>query len=634
LKRIGAAALACAAGLMLLTAAGDAESVEPVRLTATAPAVVAAQHHFDLKVRVATDPGALDIAVEPLRLRVRLASECGGSYAGTEGTSAIDRKLPAPTAGRPYGAATAKSIGLTGFGTWTVCAFLEDGDRRQFASDGEATIAVTRACTKAARRLTYLRNHGAGSGQVRGARHRVNVACRPPRAAAEASAVAAPSQIDHLFVIVLENEDAEDTFGVDPPAPYLGKTMREAGAYIPNYYGIGHQSLDNYIAMVSGQPPNLATQADCLTYTEMRMATLRADGVAVGQGCVYPPTVPTVANQLEASGHSWRGYMQDMAGSLGEADTCRHPGTNSYDQTQMAGAANQYAARHNPFVYFHSILDSPTCRRNVVDLGRLPADLASAATTPEYVFITPDMCADGHDATCPDGTSPGGFAGIDAFLREWVPRIEASPAYADRGAILVTFDEAENNAQACCNEPIGPNTLNNGGPQPGNGGGRVGAVVVSPCVRPGTVSETPYNHYSLLRWTEDNFGLPHLGYAGTEGLSAFGSDVFSRPSCADPDEVAAAKAAARTSLRVRPRRTVAGRWRMFRFRLVSDVAACQRGAVVRFAAHRARTDRRGRAWIGARLAHPRQRTVAVARPSGCKPAKARVEAVPRAAGRR
>ena len=30
----------------------------------------------------------------------------------------------------------------------------------------------------------------------------------------------------------------------------------------------------------------------------------------------------------------------------------------------------------------------------------------------------------------------------------------------------------------------------------------------------------------LLRWTEDNFGLDHLGYAGAPGLATFGSDVF------------------------------------------------------------------------------------------------------------
>jgi hypothetical protein len=47
-------------------------------------------------------------------------------------------------------------------------------------------------------------------------------------------------------------------------------------------------------------------------------------------------------------------------------------------------------------------------------------------------------------------------------------------------------------------------------------------------VKPGSVSNVPYNHYSLLRSIEDWFGLPHLGYAGQRGLHAFGSDIFDR----------------------------------------------------------------------------------------------------------
>jgi hypothetical protein len=54
----------------------------------------------------------------------------------------------------------------------------------------------------------------------------------------------------------------------------------------------------------------------------------------------------------------------------------------------------------------------------------------------------------------------------------------------------------------------------------------MGAVVLSPSVRPGTVSDEPYNHYSLLRSIEDLLGLTHLGFAGQAGLQPFGPDVF------------------------------------------------------------------------------------------------------------
>ena len=122
----------------------------------------------------------------------------------------------------------------------------------------------------------------------------------------------------------------------------------------------------------------------------------------------------------------------------------------------------------------------------------------------------------------------------DAFLQEWVPRIMGSPGFKKGGVLVVTFDEAEDfgsnaDSSACCDEPQFPNTPNNGGPTPGRGGGRVGAVVLSPFVQAGSVNQTPYNHFSLLRSVEDLFGLDHLGYAAQAGLQAFGDDVFNAP---------------------------------------------------------------------------------------------------------
>ena len=60
----------------------------------------------------------------------------------------------------------------------------------------------------------------------------------------------------------------------------------------------------------------------------------------------------------------------------------------------------------------------------------------------------------------------------------------------------------------------------------GPGGGRIGAVLLSPLIRPGTVSTIPYNHYSLLRAIEDIFGLPYLGDAAMPQVRSFGADVF------------------------------------------------------------------------------------------------------------
>jgi hypothetical protein len=364
----------------------------------------------------------------------------------------------------------------------------------------------------------------------------------------------------HVFILVLENEGFDVTFGAKSsthyksPAHYL-KSLAQQGALLPNYYGIGHFSLDNYIAMVSGQAPNPITQADCGTYTDFVATGTAKYGQAIGQGCVYPSRVSTIANQLEARGLTWKGYMEDMGSHPDrESATCGHPEIGQQDGTQKAVPGDQYASRHDPFVYFHSIIDHPTCAEHVVNLSNLDNDLKDEATTPNYAFITPNLCHDGHDGgegkLCVNG-EPGGLVSADKFLADLVPKILASPAYRHDGLLIVTFDEADSkggDASACCHEgrahnigpgaklvfqnppPAPPEEIQDKGPGvSGPGGGRVGAVVVSPFIRPRTVSKTRYNHYALLRSIEDLFGLNHLGYAATKGLKSFGKDVFTRP---------------------------------------------------------------------------------------------------------
>lgn len=337
--------------------------------------------------------------------------------------------------------------------------------------------------------------------------------------------------IKHVWIVVLENENASVTFGPQSEAPYLARTLTSKGLSLPNYFATTHLSQGNYIAMISGQASNPQTQADCQIYTEFVPGLIDSEGQAVGQGCVYPRTVQTIANQLTQKGLTWKGYMEDMGNNPAQPSTCRHPAIGARDDTQSAKRGDQYAARHNPFVYFHSIIDTPMCAQRDVPLDRLPGDLASASSTPSYSFITPNLCNDGHDEPCVDG-QPGGLKSADAFLRAWIPRITGSPAYRRGGLVIVTFDEAEAepgghaDASACCDQKPGPNTPNPGGPIVGPGGGRIGAVMLSPYIKPGTVSTSAYNHYSLLRSTEDIFGLGHLGYAAQAGLRPFGSDVY------------------------------------------------------------------------------------------------------------
>ena len=400
-------------------------------------------------------------------------------------------------------------------------------------------------------------------------------------------AAVAPGKITHVLVIEMENEGYGATFGAGSPATYLNGTLRAKGELLQNYFGTGHASLDNYIAQVSGQAPTADTQADCadngFAFADVAPGTPDADpsanpGQVDGQGCVYPPAVPTIASQLDAKyppnkkTHvaAWRAYEQDMGNTPardgGSADPtggtdCGHPAIGATDTAEVATAADQYTSRHNPFVWFHSVIDNAAeCNANVVPLGTLSAngspsptghlarDLRSEKTTPRFGFVTPNLCNDGHDETCagPNSTGGqvGGLAGADQFLRAWMPMVLASPAYK-HGTMLVViaFDEAEGTAAsaACCNEQSGPNTHAPGDAGASTdsaapGGGQIGALLLSAkYVAPGSTDTTgTYNHYSALRSYEDLLGLTtggadgkgHLGFAAATGLVPFGTDVF------------------------------------------------------------------------------------------------------------
>ena len=138
-----------------------------------------------------------------------------------------------------------------------------------------------------------------------------------------------------------------------------------------------------------------------------------------------------------------------------------------------------YAARHNPAVYYRPIAGD--CARwdqpmGTTSSGNLIRDLR-AGDLPDFTFITPNLCNDTHD--CPVSTG-------DTWLQSWVPSILASPAYATgRTALAIVWDEDDGS----------PLNL-------------VAGIVVAPSVVPGTVATQQFDHYSLLRTTEEMLGLP------------------------------------------------------------------------------------------------------------------------------
>jgi len=268
---------------------------------------------------------------------------------------------------------------------------------------------------------------------------------------------AGPPPIRHVFVIVLENEGYASTFG-DPAAdPYRATTLPSEGAKLVDCFGIGHRSNGNYIALISGQAPNPLDQADCQVSADLPPGTtVGAGGQIDGSGCVFPASVPTVADQLDAAPLTWKAYTGNIPSR--ESAVCGHPAVGSVDQTQRAVPGGSCATRHDPFVHFHAIIDDTAlCGARVAPLGStsgaqpssapavtggLAADLGPASTTSNLSFISPNLCTGGHDAPCVGGAGAAA-ANIDAFLSTWVPRGTHSPAFTKDGLLIVTFDEAD-----------------------------------------------------------------------------------------------------------------------------------------------------------------------------------------------
>jgi len=117
-----------------------------------------------------------------------------------------------------------------------------------------------------------------------------------------ANAAPAASKIKHVFVIALASPGYEQTWGPGSAATYLVSKLRPQGALLSNYYAVAHPDLPNYIAMISGQPPNALTETDCPTFAEFPAGSKPdASGRLEAPGCLYPVEVLTVADQLTST---------------------------------------------------------------------------------------------------------------------------------------------------------------------------------------------------------------------------------------------------------------------------------------------------------------------------------------------
>jgi hypothetical protein len=233
----------------------------------------------------------------------------------------------------------------------------------------------------------------------------------------------------HVFVLVMENTGLGRALGSRPIA-----RLASANALATNYRAVARPSLPNYLALTSGSTWGIADND------------------------YHPLPAADLGTQLTTAGVSWRAYME---GLTTDAGCMRSP--------------YPYALKHNPFAYYGG-----ACPSNVVPIEALDADLAGV--TPDFVWITPGLCHDGHDCTLDVAGS---------WLDDTVSRIVSSDAWRSGGVLFIVWDEGD-----------------------GGDGNLVPLIVLTKDATALRV-ETEYDHYSLLATIEDLFGLPRLGAAAT-----------------------------------------------------------------------------------------------------------------------
>ena len=315
-------------------------------------------------------------------------------------------------------------------------------------------------------------------------------------------------RFSHVVEVFLENEEAGKTWEDGGPAHL--QAIRQAGLYVPNFFGVGHASLDNYEAAFGGVEPTSQGKADCLGQPY--------------QTCIFPASVPTIGDRLDDAGLSWRVYSEGMAGAPNGLPCLHAPTRESIDPYQ-GPMTNGYASRHNPAVWFDSILSkggsNQYCRGHSVDLENLWKDSA-AGKLPAFSFVEPDTCHDGHDTSStggcaldPEGPSaPSGVAAMDAWLPGFVQRLTSSPSWDSHSLLIITFDESEAADSTGC-VPC----------KDGSAGGRIGAVLLSPLLRAGSKTDWQGDHYSVLRTLETAWGLKPMAHDGDPGVTPL-TDVW------------------------------------------------------------------------------------------------------------
>jgi hypothetical protein len=218
--------------------------------------------------------------------------------------------------------------------------------------------------------------------------------------------------------------------------------------------GSGQAPYINRLASSCGLATRFTAEAHPSLPNYIAMTSGSTQGISDDDGpSAHRLSAPSIFSQL---GSNWRALQESMPRACAPSDS------------------GSYAVRHNPPTYYTRVRRA--CAAQDVPL-RNPPQLSA-----RFTFVTPNMCHDMHSCSVRTG---------DRWLAGWLPRAVRSPQYRSGStAIFITWDEDEGSSEQ-----------------------HIPTIVVSPRTRKGTRSATAFNHYSLLRTTEELLGLPPLGAA-------------------------------------------------------------------------------------------------------------------------
>jgi phospholipase C len=299
---------------------------------------------------------------------------------------------------------------------------------------------------------------------------------------------------EHLFVIIAENKSYDQIIG-SSNAPNLNRFAKTYGL-ATQFYGEVHPSEANYVAMLGGS--TFGIHDDDAFYCTSGKLDPFCSHSQTSRYANHTISQPSLMDQLQQQNLTWKGYFEDLP----------EPGSKAI--VAPSGIRALYAAKHNGFMNFKSVQDDPNRAQKIVGFSQLTADFKSG-NVPNYSHIVLNQCHEMHGlAECP---STGRLIQTgDAEIAQVVDQIMKSSIWAapSNSAIVITWDEnsGQTNGQTgCCG--FDPKSAAN------FGGGHIATIVITNHGQRGIIDATPYNHYSLLRTTEDAFGInEYLNQAG------------------------------------------------------------------------------------------------------------------------